>query len=302
MLDPHRLRILRSVIANGSIQAAANHLGYTPSAISQQVALLQRETGLTLFEKSGRGIVPTSYGTALAEESDEVIASLSRLSGVVADLREGVTGRLTIGYFSSAGSTWVPWMARKLMDEFPELRLELNLNELPPGQQPSQPDIDVIVQSRYYERAVPAGYRQLQLAEDPYVAVVHRDHRLADRVELPLAELRDEAWVDNDFTDGLCRRVIMGACDAAGIVPRFLVQAQDHFTAIAFVAEGVGVTVLPSLAARKLPETVRAIPVVDPQPVRQISVLVKDSIAHRPIGQRAVELLAECVAMPVLAS
>ncbi|AJT40511.1 LysR family transcriptional regulator [Psychromicrobium lacuslunae] len=302
MLDPHRLRILRSVIANGSIQAAASHLGYTPSAISQQVALLQRETGLTLFEKAGRGIVPTSYGTALANESDEVIASLGRLAGVVADLREGVTGRLTLGYFSSAGSTWVPWMARKLMDEFPQLRLELNLNELPAGQQPILPDIDVIVQSQYHQRAVPKGYRQLPLADDPYVAVVHRSHRLSGAGEVPLRELREEAWVDNDFVDGHCRQVMMGACDAAGFSPRFLVQAQDHHTAIAFVAAGIGVTILPSLAARKLPEAVCAIPVVDPEPIRQISVLVKDSIAHRPIGKRAVELLHECVTIPLMAS
>ncbi|NYE96666.1 DNA-binding transcriptional LysR family regulator [Psychromicrobium silvestre] len=298
MLDPHRLRIFRSVIANGSIQAAASQLGYTPSAVSQQVALLQRETGLTLFERSGRGIVPTSYGKALAVESDEVIASLSRLSGVVADLRDGVTGRLTMGYFASAGSSWVPRMARKLMDEFPQLRLDLILNEFPDGQQSIHPDIDVIVQSRYYERPLPTGYRQQHLADDPYVAVVHQEHPFAGRAAVSLAELRDEIWVDNDFANGMCRHVIMGACDAAGFTPRFQVQAQDHFTAIAFVAEGIGVTVLPGLAARKLPHTVRAIPVVDPEPVRQISVLIKESIVHRPIGQRAVELLLQCVATP----
>ena len=131
MLDTHRIRVFRSVMASGSIQAAADNLGYTPSAISQQIATLQRETGLTLFERSGRGLSPTAAAHTLLETTNELMGELRRLDGVIADLREGRSDRLTIGYFASAGAEWMPTLARRLTTELPDLTLELVLNEVP---------------------------------------------------------------------------------------------------------------------------------------------------------------------------
>ena len=293
MLDTHRLRIFRSVVASGSIQAAASHLGFTPSAVSQQVATLQRETGLVLLERSGRGIVPTAAGKALVAESDEVIASLTRLGSVIADLREGRTGRLTVGYFASAGAVWMPQVAKTLTDEFPELLLELVLSELPEDAPQLNLDINLVNGPQYDEREPPAGYHRRRLVDDPFVALVHVDHPLARLDTVPLAEMGGEAWVDNDFADGQCRHIIMDACSAAGFVPRFIVQAQDHYTAIAFVAAGVGITVLPQLAAVDVPKTVRKVRLSEPEPVRRISLLVKESLAGNPVAERAVQLLTE---------
>src|SRR6201996_4466659 len=112
MIDVQRLRVFRAVVASGSVQAAADHLGYTPSAVSQQISALQRETGLVLFEKAGRGIAPTPAAEVLAAESEELMGSLSRLGGVVDHLREGHTGSLTIGTFDSAAEFWLPHVAR----------------------------------------------------------------------------------------------------------------------------------------------------------------------------------------------
>lgn len=293
MLDTHRLRIFRSVVASGSIQAAASHLGFTPSAVSQQVATLQRETGLVLLERSGRGVVPTAAGKALVAESDEVIASLTRLGSVIADLREGRTGRLTVGYFASAGAVWMPQVAKTLTDEFPELLLELVLSELPEDAPQLNLDINLVNGPQYDEREPPAGYHRRRLVDDPFVALVHIDHPLARLDTVPLAELGGEAWVDNDFADGQCRHIIMSACSAAGFVPRFIVQAQDHYTAIAFVAAGLGITVLPQLAAVDVPKTVRNVRLSEPEPVRRISLLVKESLAGNPVVERAVQLLTE---------
>jgi DNA-binding transcriptional LysR family regulator len=297
VLDAHRLRIFRSVVASGSIQAAADHLGYTASAVSQQVAALQRETGLALIERSGRGIVPTAAGHALAAESAEVIAGLTRLGGVVADLREGRTGRLTVGYFASAGSVWMPQMVRALMDEFPHLLLELTLNEIPEETPTRQPDIDLIIESVHERPAVPGGYRRVHLADDPYVVIVHESHPAAGRHRLPLGELAEDVWVDNDYANAPCRRIMMNACDAAGFAPRYAVQAQDHHTAIAFVAEGIGVTVVPRLAAANLPATVRAVRLTGPEPMRRISLLVRRSVMNSPPAARATTVLTEYAAL-----
>ncbi len=84
--------------------AAAANLGYSPSAVSQHVTALQRETGLPLLEKAGRGLRPTAAGLALAAEADEILARLGAAEALVADLRAGRTGSLSIAYFPSAGT------------------------------------------------------------------------------------------------------------------------------------------------------------------------------------------------------
>src|SRR5690349_7462778 len=112
MLDPHRLRVFRSVVASGSVQAAADNLGLTSSAVSQHLAALQKETGLTLFQRVGRGIAPTEAALVLDAQSDEVMSQWNRLDQVVTDLRDGRSGRLSIGYFSSAGATWMPSLVK----------------------------------------------------------------------------------------------------------------------------------------------------------------------------------------------
>ena len=101
------------------MQAAARHLGYTPSTIRQHITALQRESGLTLFEKAGRGIVPTATGRLLASESDELMGNLARLAGMVDDLRAGHAGGLEIASFSSAAPVWVPRVVRRLREEYP---------------------------------------------------------------------------------------------------------------------------------------------------------------------------------------
>ncbi|WP_349897364.1 LysR family transcriptional regulator [Parafrigoribacterium soli] len=293
MLDTYRLRIFRSVVASGSIQAAARHLGFTPSAVSQQLATLQRETGLVLMERSGRGIVPTAAGRALVAASDDVIADLTRLDTVVADLREGRTGRLIVGYFASAGAAWMPRVAKTLTDEFPELVLELVLSEVADSTASLNLDIDLVNGFQHDEAAPPAGYHRRHLTDDPYIALVPSEHPLAGRESIPLAELSGEEWVDNEIADRPGRRILIAACSAAGFTPRFVVQAQEHYTAMAFVAAGVGITALPQLASLEAPRGVSSIRLSDPEPVRRISLLVKESLAGNPVAERAVELLTE---------
>jgi len=91
-VDVHRLRVLRAVVADGSIQGAAASLGYTPSAISQHLTALQKETGLRLLQRSGRGIEPTVAGRAVAAEAARIFERLADLESLVADLRAGRVG------------------------------------------------------------------------------------------------------------------------------------------------------------------------------------------------------------------
>lgn len=294
-MDVSRLRVLRAVVAKGSIRAAAAALDYTPSAVSQQLAALQRETGLRLVDRVGRGIEPTTAGRTLAAESETLFRELNRLDGLVRDLRVGRTGRLSIGYFASAGATWLPEVVTVLQREFPELRLDLHWTEAP-GAAPTDLDVDVFVDRR--DGAVPRSMIVHPLVDDPYVVVVRRDDPLAARRSVPLAELAERPWIDNDIGHGVCREVLLTACAEVGFSPRFSVQMRDYRTAIPFVATGIGVTVLPRLASGELPEELIALPVVEPTPVRHISVAVRESVAEHAAVARTVELLRTAVGEP----
>ena len=292
VLDLRRLRVFRSVVASGSVQAAADNLGMTSSAVSQHLAALQRETGLTLFHRVGRGIVPTEAAYLLEAQSDELMSQWGRVDQLVADLREGRSGRLSIGYFSSAGAAWMPSLVKRLTKEFPDLVLELVLNEV--DQRGPRPDIDLVIEAPATQ--VPSGYRRVDLTEDQFVAIVPRGHPLAAEEVIPLAALRGETWVSNDYHRSFGHRLVVAACNAAGFRPRFTVQAQDHHTAIGFVGAGVGVSVLPRLAARSLPATVVRLDLAPPVPVRHLAALVRDLGAPSPAAERAVALLTDLIA------
>ncbi len=293
MLDMHRIRVFRSVMASGTIQAAADNLGYTASAISQQISALQKETGLTLFEREGRGLSPTPTARALVAQTNDLMGELGRLDGVVADLREGRSGRLTIGYFASAGAEWMPTLARHLATELPSLTLELVLNEIPRrGGGPL--DLDIVME--FPGSQDPPGSRRVPLLVDPYVALVRADHPLAGASEVTLAELEGETWISSDLPSGIGSKILTAACESAGFQPRFAVQAQDHYTGIAFVRAGVGITVIPRLAAGAIPPEaeVRVLDIAAPQPIRHIAAVVRDP-AGNSAANRAVELLLELI-------
>ena len=301
MLDVQRLRVFRAVVASGSVQAAADHLGYTPSAVSQHLAALQRETGLVLFEKAGRGIAPTPAAKVLAAESDELMGSLTRLGGVVDHLREGRSGSVTIGTFDSAAQSWLPHVARGLQRDYPDVVLELSLDELGSAGQasPTRRDIEVANEAAEDPGSERPGYSRLVLSEEGYCVVAPSGHELLEEYAgpIPMAALADVPMVDNDFHHTGCSRIIANACRAAGFTQRFVARSDDHHTALAFVAGGIGVTILPDLAVPDARPGIESRALVNPTPRRRIVVHVRDGAAAAPPVGRAVELLQEAAAL-----
>jgi DNA-binding transcriptional LysR family regulator len=297
MLDIQRLRVFRAVVASGSVQAAAEHLGYTPSAVSQHLTALQRETGLVLFEKAGRGIAATPAAQVLAAESDELMGSLTRLGGVVDHLREGRTGTLTIGTFDSAAQSWLPSVAKGLQRDYPDLVLEISIDELGTAAQrePTRRDIDLATEPAEQPGAERAGYHRYVLVEESYRVAVPQGHPLLDEYDgpVPMAALADLPMIDNDFSDTGCAMIIRNACRAAGFTPRFVARSDDHHTALAFVAGRIGVTVLPALAIPADLPGVDSRDLVSPAPRRRIVAHVRVASAATEPVCRAVELLQE---------
>lgn len=295
MIDPHRLRIFRAVVAEGSIGGAASALGYTPSAVSQHIAGLQRETGLTLIERAGRGIVPTDAGTSLAAASSPIFEGLSRLDSLVTDLRQGRAGTLRVCYFASAGAAWMPSVIACIAREFPDLRLELRLVELAdPEATPADVEI-CVTDSPIPVRDSVCDF--FPLVSEDYVAVVGADSRFADRDMVTLRELAEEPWIDNDVARGPCREALLRACTAAGFSPCFRVETHDYITAVRFVAAGVGLTVVPTLGVIDLPAGVRALPIAEPTPRRSIGLRLHRRARDSAAAARVIELIREQAAL-----
>ncbi|MBE2999476.1 LysR family transcriptional regulator [Nocardiopsis sp. HNM0947] len=281
MLDVHRLRVFSSVVASGSVQGAAANLAYTPSAVSQHITALQRETGLVLFERVGRGLRPTPAGLVLAAEADAVLARLGEAESRVADLRAGRTGTLSIAYFASAGAAWLPSAVRRVSEAFPGVRLDLRLSEALPADPGVRADLQLIVETEGF--APGPGFTAHRLREDPYLAVLPREHARAGEGAIDLLDLAGEPWIDNDVADGPCRARLVQACHAAGFAPPFRLRAHDYPTAMAFVSAGMGITVIPGLCSVLLPPDLRAVPVVRPAPVRTVTAVLRSASDGPPL-------------------
>lgn len=287
-MDVQQLRAFRSVVATGSVRAAADSLQYSPSAISQQITALQRDVGVALTRRVGRGVEPTGEGRALAERIDAFLGEMGDLDAFVKGLRAGRTTGTRLGYFSSLGATWLPRIVGPVADEFPETSIELFVADtFDPARRPRL-DFQFLVVPRSF--APPEGYQLRWLADDTYVVAMRADHPLAAESAVPMAALAKEEWVDNDAAGGWCRQVTIDACAAAGFQPRYRIQTLDYPVALGLVAVGMGITVLPSLGARNLPEGVVSRPLVTPTPVRSIGALVADDCLQTPAVQRILEL------------
>lgn len=286
MLDVHRLTVLRAVVVAGSVQSAATSLGYTPSAVSQHIAALQRETGLDLFVRVGRGIQPTSAGLRLAAEAEGVLERLGQAEQVVERLRSQHQASLSISYFASAGTVWLPPVLVLLGRTHGDVEISLSQADELPERVEDAADIQLSVGHKGFSAR--PGFTAVHLLTESFVAIVPAAHPLARKPSVRLAELAPEGWIDNDFARGVCRRMLIAACADAGFTPRFRVEADDHRIALACVAGGQGITVLPELAAVDLPDGTARLAVFDPTPQRSIFAIVRNEVMHSPVVTAAL--------------
>lgn len=290
-MDLQQLKTFRAVVATGSVRGAADSLGYSPSAVSQQVSALQRSCAVTLLARVGRGLEPTAAGLALADRIDDLLGELGEIQSLLQDLREGRQGRLTLAYIASLGASWLPQVAGPLMSEYPGLALELRVtDEFDPSRQPRF-DLQLAILDRHSPE--PAGLRVEHLADDPYLVALPPGHRLLEQDRVALPDLAADRWIDNDLTGGLCRRIVLDACASVGFQPRFHVETQDYTTALALVSAGLGVSVVPRLGTLQAPPGLALRPLIDPTPVRSVHVVVNTSIGDSAPMTRAVDLLRE---------
>jgi DNA-binding transcriptional LysR family regulator len=291
------MQVLRAVITSGSITAAARNLGYTPSAISQQLSTLEKEAGTELLERNGRGVRATPAGMLLAEHAEVMSTQLSKAESALTELKEGRTGRLAIRYFATAGAALVPPAVAAVRREFPGIRLDLKLIEpAPPLRDVESGDADVAIVV-FPQRDLPAnGVQLVHLLNDPYRVVLPRAHRLARKRILDLAELADESWISTERPPGPCRDIMLNACGAAGFTPNFDVESEDYQTAQGFVAAGLGVSLVPELGLGTPHPGVVVRKLRHPEPVRSIHAAVAAHARDQPALLRLLQVMRDASA------
>ena len=284
------MQVLRAVVSSGSVTAAAAHLGYTPSAISQQMAALEKEAGIALLERVGRGVKPTAAGRLLTEHAAVISHHLAETEAALGDLREGRAGRLTIGYFSSVGPSLLAPALAQLRREYDGVVLDLTLiDHADPLRDVRHDgtDLTLLIGPGVERRP---GIRMVRLVEDPYYAVLPAGHDLASKRVLDLADLADQPWVGSE-PPGPCLDTVVDACAAAGFSPHVVARSEDYTTAQHFVAAGLGVSLIPrlglsthipGLALRKLRH---------PEPVRTVSAAVRESSLAQPTVRTLLDAL-----------
>ncbi|MDN5856508.1 MAG: LysR family transcriptional regulator [Actinomycetia bacterium] len=246
MLNPTHLATLQAVLDHGSYVAAAHDLGYTASAISQQMTALEQATGLVLFERLPRGIRPTSSARYLAESADTIVAALRSLERDARAMATANLGELRLGCFQTASARLLPSVFSRLRTNFPEVVVHLNEAE-PETLVPAVLDgtLDLVI--------VYDNENRMDLA--PWVDTLVRVPLLVERrvLVLPpgsrrrrqpvrLTSLRDETWVASDPSPSLMRM-----CARAGFEPRVTLRTNDYYSVCAFVRAGLGVALVPWL-------------------------------------------------------
>jgi DNA-binding transcriptional LysR family regulator len=283
LADVQRIRAFALVLDLGSISAAAGVLGYTQSAVSQQLAALEREVGVALVDRSRRPLRATTAGALLRPHVERVLAASASAETAVEDLRDS-TPRLRLAAFASALSSFVPAAVRDLRRAHAQLVVQVSQVETHEAVgQLRAGDADVAVVHHMPGVSVPetAGLQRRRLLVDHLYVLVPDGHRLARRDAVTLADLDGEPLIlpRRDTPAGRFRSVVEHLCAQAGVSPRVAFEVDDLPAVQAFVAAGIAVVPLHGLTLATVPAGATVRP-----------------LAERPAGSRTVEALAPATA------
>ncbi|MDQ3874083.1 MAG: LysR substrate-binding domain-containing protein [Actinomycetota bacterium] len=300
MLDVRRLQVLREVGRHRSLSAAADALAYTPSAVSQQIAALERELGVGLVDRNARGAQLTDAGRTLVRHTDEILGRLAAAEEELQALIGLQSGRLRLGAFSTAGAVLVPRTVVAFRTRHPGV--EATLVELDPDEAVSAVrtrDIDLALVYEFPVVAAPAldGLDYVHLLDDRLNIALPEGHRLGRRRRVRLADVADERWVQGVYR-GSTVAVLPAACRAAGFEPKIVFRSDDHMAVQGFVAAGLGVAVIPQLTVRTArPDIViRPLEVEGDLLTRRVGVAMPSGVYRPPAVTAMVAILEDVCA------
>jgi DNA-binding transcriptional LysR family regulator len=285
-MDIRRLRVLRELRERGTVVATAEALNLTPSAVSQQIAVLAREAGVPLLAPHGRGVRLTPQALLLLEHAAAIDRQLEQARAELAAFAGGEAGKVAVGGFATAIAGLVAPALARLRRERPRLRLSVLEIEAPACfTRLDAGDLDLVITVDHHggPRRGDPRYARTELLRDPFLAALPAGHPLAQAPEVALEALAEEPWVVGALR-GPCQEVSLAACAAAGFSPDIQFQVNDWEAVAALVAAGCGVALVPRLALPGGgPEGLALRPLAGPRrPSRNLHALVRAGAERHP--------------------
>jgi DNA-binding transcriptional LysR family regulator len=302
MLGVWRLQLLREISRRGSIKAAAEAMSISPSAVSQQLAILEREAGVQLLEKTGRRVRLTDAAQLLVRHADTITGAIAAAEADLASMQQLVIGTLRVAAFPTAARAILPDVMTALSRQHPALRVTLRDLEAAESLTALQMDeIDLAIVDEYYEppRVSDGGLEFCEFMRDPlYLALSPEDSSVPGAAARPslrpgspvrLSDFRDAFWI-MDTEDSHLGQVTLRACRSSGFEPHVRSNCKDFSVIIALVEAGLGVGMLPGLAIHDRPVRASIHPTDPPLARRIASVIRPERHSHPMIVSALAEL------------
>lgn len=292
MVDVRRLRILCEVARHGSLTAAARALSYSPSAVSQQITMLERELDAVLLERVARGVALTDAGRVLVREAEEIFARLQAAESAVQAVAGLGSGLLRLGWFATAGANLMPRAIAAFRRRHPGVALDLFQGD--PGECMARLRAREIHLALVYEfdlePSLPEGHSQIHLVDDPLYIGLPRDHPLTAQPHVRLEDLAQAQWVQGVRT-GTTVEVLPKACRLAGFEPTIVLRTDDRIAVEGLVAAGVGVALMPQMTVPTVRSDVVVRPLDSPALVRHVRAALPPGNYQHPAALAMIDIL-----------
>lgn len=286
--------LLREVARRGSLTVAARELSFTTSAVSQQIGKLEKEVGVALLERHPRGIRLTDAGEALLGYADRVDQLLAAARAEMDEFAGARRGQLRIGAFPTAGASLMPLFVTRFRERHPQIEVTVRSARYGPlVDMLKRRELDVTLLWDYpWAQVDDPDLAVTRLLRDPVLLLLPASHPLARKRSVALGALREEQWITR--SEHPVADVLFRLCAEAGFEPRVAFAANDYQEAQGMVAAGIGICLIPRLAATVLRHDVRVVPITgDPAPRRVLLARLRDR-RPTPPEAAAVEVLRSC--------
>jgi DNA-binding transcriptional LysR family regulator len=288
------MRILREVASRGSIAAAAQALSFTPSAVSQQVAALEREAGVALVERGPRSIRLTDAGRALVAHTEEVLARLQMAEADIQAIGGLRAGTVRVASFPTAYATIMPGAIATFRRRHPGV--ELTLTERDPtagiaGVKAGDLDVALAFEYDFVPLRADDAVELVHLLDDRINVLLPRAHPSARQPAVRLRDLADDAWITSTSRSS-CHAFVRRACNAAGFDPEVTMESDDHGVWQGLVAAGVGVALASELSIPVPHPDVAIRPLAGKRLKRKIHAVHRVGAARAPAVAAVLDVLA----------
>jgi molybdate transport repressor ModE-like protein len=298
MIDLVAVESLVAVERCGSVVGAAADLGFTPSAVSQQVKRLERQVGVPLLDRAGRGVVLTAAGRRLVDEGRTLSAQVEGLRSRLQGEGGRPSGLLRLAAFSTAVRGIVPPMVAALRENAPDL--DVVVHEVEPWDAVAEvaagrSDMAVVHRWEGMRFHVPPTVRGEPVLTDVADVLVHADDPLAARESVTPTDLVTRPWVSTP-EGTICHEWFSHMFAATPDRPRVTFRCVEFASQVELVAHGLAVALVPRLGRGRLPDSVVAVPVLDPVPTRRVDVHWRASMGESPAVAAVREALRSAAA------